>query len=221
MTAAGKINQSWLTVSIMLNSILVFAWSLTGCYSDYGLSTDDYDVVATFYDENVDYSSFKTYVMPDTIFHIIGEDGKDELGRDNDQLILSLIVQNMTALGYRRVTNPQVENPDVGIVIAASSTTTTEVYYSYAWGGYWGYPGYGYYYPPYWWGPAVTSYTSGTVFINMADPKAFSSDQKLLATVWLATINGLLEDTKANIRTRLASGINKAYEQSPYLKVAN
>jgi hypothetical protein len=109
----------------------------------------------------------------------------------------------------------------VGIIIAATSTTNTQVYYSYNWGGYWGYPGYGYYYPPYWWGPSVSTYTSGTVFINMADPTAFSPDQKLLGTVWLATISGLLDDSKSNIRTRLERAVNKAYEQSPYLKTSN
>jgi len=221
MLAVVKRNK-WL-VSGLLISLLTVAVSLswTGCYSDYGLATTDYDVVATFYDENIDYSSFKTYVMLDTIFHIVGEDEKDDLGRDHDQFVLSLVVQNMQALGYRRITNPQIEDPDVGIIIAASSSTNTQVYYNYSWGGYWGYPGYGYYYPPYWWGPTVTQYKSGTVFINMADPKAYDPDQKLLATVWLATINGLLEDTRSNISARLENGINKAFSQSPYLKSSN
>jgi hypothetical protein len=200
---------------------ILFSALAISCYDNYELSTDDYDVVATFYDEKIDYSAFKTYVMLDSIFHVVGEDEKDELGRDHDQLILSLVVQNMEDLGYRRITNPQIDDPDVGIIVAASSSKNIQVYYNYPWGGYWGYPGYGYTYPPYWWGPTVTEYSSGTVFINMADAKSFDPDQKLLATVWLAAINGLLDDTKSNTSTRLEREINQAYAQSPYLKTIN
>ena len=55
----------------------------------------------------------------------------------------------------------------------------------------------------------------------MADPDEFDKDQKLLATVWLGVINGLLEDTKSNIRDRLERDVNQAYIQSPYLGTSN
>jgi len=191
---------------------------LYGCYNDHGLSTSDYDVVATYYKETLDYSSFKTYFMPDTIIHIVEQGEEDLLSRDNDALILSLVEENMAKLGYRRIT---VSGSDLGVIIAATSSTNLQVYYNYSWGGYWGYPGYGYYYPPYWWGPTVEGYRSGTVFINMADPNEYDNDQKLLATVWLGVINGLLEGTKSNIRDRLTREINQAYTQSPYLGTSN
>ncbi len=212
-----KVFNRYILLSLMGFLIIM----LYGCYNDYGLTTAEYDVVATYYKENLDYSSFKSYTMPDTIIHIVQEGEEDELGRDNDALILSLVVENMAALGYRRITNPQVDDPDLGIIIAATSSTNIQVYYNYSWGGYWGYPGYGYYYPPYWWGPTVDGYKSGTVFINMADPYEFDQDQKLLATVWLGVINGLLEDTKSNIRDRLTKDINQAYTQSSYLGTSN
>jgi hypothetical protein len=214
-------HMNFLSRFIVVPLLGLFIILLNGCYSDHGLATDEYDVVATYYKENLDYTSFKTYTMPDTIVHIVDEGEEDELGRANDQLILSLVAENMQALGYRRITNPQVEKPDLGIVIAATSATNLQVYYNYSWGGYWGYPGYGYYYPPYWWGPTVEEYRTGTVFINMADPDEFDQDQKLLATVWLGVINGLLEDTKSNIRDRLTRDINQAYTQSPYLGTSN
>ncbi len=203
---------------ILLLVMGLFVLTLAGCYNDYGLSTSEYDVVATYYKEDLNYSSFKTYFMPDTIIHIVEEGEEDELGRSNDQLILSLVEENMTNLGYRRIT---VSGADLGIILAATSSTNLQVYYNYSWGGYWGYPGYGYYYPPYWGGPTVEGYRTGTVFINMADPNEYDENQKLLATVWLGVINGLLEDTKSNIRDRLTRDINQAYTQSPYLGTSN
>lgn len=211
-------NKNILRRHLLVSLLGLFIVFFNGCYNDYGLSTSEYDVVATYYKETVDYSGFKTYFMPDTIIHIVGEGEEDQLGRDNDQLVLSLVAENMASLGYTRVT---VSGADLGIVLAATSTTNLQVYYNYPMGGYWGYPGYGYYYPPYWGWATVDGYRTGTVFINMADPKEYDPDQKILATVWLGMINGLLEDTKSNIRDRLTRDVNQAFTQSPYLGTSN
>jgi hypothetical protein len=47
----------------------------------------------------------------------------------------------------------------------------------------------------------------------MLDAKA--TEQK--DALWVAAINGILEDTSAGISTRINNSINQAFTQSPYL----
>ena len=50
------------------------AFAINSCYTDYGLTTSDYDVVLTRYNKETDFASFRTYALPDTIFHIVGDE---------------------------------------------------------------------------------------------------------------------------------------------------
>ena len=215
-----KKNQiRYISITLLVGMVLILA----ACYSDYGLSTKDYDVVATAYKKDNDFSKYKTYSMTDEIVHI-GEDGEPVDGPgDYDQLIIDQVVSNMAAIGYRRETNPAVNPPDIAIVIAITTSTNIQSYYSYNWGGYWGgYYGWGYggyYYPPYWWGGTVVVYQTGTVIIDMIEPT--EGDNPIYGSVWFATINGLLDDTPANVRSRLVTEIDQAFNQSPYLRTSN
>lgn len=103
--------------------------------------------------------------------------------------------------------------PDVLVTPAAMSTTTFFYSYWYDWwyggwyGGYWGW-----YYPPYY---TVSSYTTGSVIITMADPNLESAINKS-PTIWISAANGLV--TGYNDVDRVVTAINQAFVQSPYLK---
>jgi hypothetical protein len=42
---------------------------------------------------------------------------------------------------------------------------------------------------------------------------------KILGAVWSGTLNGVLDDTEPSKLTRTLTGIDKMFDQSPYLKL--
>lgn len=188
---------------------LAFAGMLMGCYPDGADYTEELDIVYSNYDENYDFQSKGTYSMPDEIVKLTGDedDPIDFVGDQYAGPILDQIEENMSALGWTRVT----ENADVELV-AATWTTTTIYYYG---GGYWCWynPYYcgGWYYPY----PVASSYTSGTLVMTMVDPNMESADGRIRA-IWTGAINGLLSDVYSS--SRVENGVNQAFKQSPYLK---
>ncbi len=205
--------------SLIIGSLLLAALLLTftSCYSDYGLSTADYDTIITLFDNNANFKK-PTYAMPDTVVHFVEEGEEDDIDRSKDALILQTIENNMTKLGYERVPVDTSANAP-GFVMLVGVTVTDNygsVYYP-GWGywggwGWWGgYPGWGY--PG---GSVIYSYTTGTIFMTMLDPeKTISEDQKFGA-VWLARINGVVSSS-LNTSARITQKINDAFNQSPYL----
>jgi hypothetical protein len=117
----------------------------------------------------------------------------------------------MEKLGWDKI---DIENgPDVLVTPSVMSSTTYYYSYWYNWwyGGYYG--GYwGWYYPPYY---TVSSYTTGSLIITMADPNVESVINQSPA-VWVSAANGLV--TGYNDVDRVVTAINQAFVQSPYLK---
>ncbi len=208
----------------------------TGCYPDKIDYVEEYDVAATLYDEAADFGSYTTFTVIDTIIHMT-EDGKDDpnLGRDHDEFIVDLVRQNMRDLGYTEIENPDsLTRPDLILFCEALSNENFSYYYWGYWGWYpgWGwwypysvdsqsyyYPGWGYpWYPSYPWYPGyVTSYTTGTLMIEMADSEKFDPEDRTLGFVWTGLADGLLVKSN-NTQSRLEKQINQMFEQSTYLQ---
>ena len=197
----------------------VRAWALAGVIAGLGLvaglsctpgseiTASESDVVATTHDKAFDFGAVTTYALSDSIVHIT-DGASDLLSRNYDAQILSLVTDNLDALGWAAVVDPSTA--DVVVLISATATANFSYYYSY-WG--WYYPGYC---PGCYWGyPTATySYTTGTLLIQMFHPE--DTDTKV-AGLWIAALNGVLDDSAANKQTRLTRGINQAFDQSPYL----
>ncbi len=148
--------------------------------------------------------------MPDSVLKI-GTGGILEPNNgSNDALILSELSKQMQAYGYTLVDDSANVSLKVGVT---SSTTVT--YYPGWWGGY-----YGWYYPYYGYGGYSYSYTTGSLFITMIDNAKFNEQEQNIGAVWNAAMNGVLDSTTpAELRTRIVNGIDKMFEQSPYLKI--
>jgi hypothetical protein len=194
--------------------LLLSAWAF-GCYPGGVEFVEDLDTTFTTYDKNYSFQTKDTYSLPDEIVVDV------EIDRNGDttyvymkpayaQPILAQIESNMSKLGWTKV--ELSSNPDVILTPAAIATTTVFYSYWYDWwyGGY--YPGWGWYYPPYY---QVSSYTTGTVLITMADPNVNNPIERSKA-VWIARMNGLLTGTYD--LDRAIKGIDQAFAQSPYLK---
>jgi hypothetical protein len=200
-----------------LSIIILFMLILAACYPDGPDYVEDLDVVYTTHDQEYDFDAKTTFAMPDVI--VIGvelTEGDTVLEFMNPLYstpILEAIQQNMETYGWTRVDVD--ENPDLLLTPGGVSSTTYYYSYWYDWwyGGYWGW--YGWYYPPYY---TVSSYTTGTLLLVLADPKqASDSPINRSPALWLAAANGLL--TYGYDLSRVSHGINQAFSQSEYLDI--
>jgi hypothetical protein len=219
------------TISILAGGIILLL-AMWGCYPDKIDYVDEYDVAATLYDQSVDFSSFETFTVIDTIIHLT-DNGEDDpnLSRDHDDFILGLIRQNMSDKGYTELSSPDSTHaPDVVLLVQALSSD----FYSYYYGGYWDwYPGWGWWYPGYpsypgypgypWypsypWSPGyVSSYTTGTLMIGMLEPDTYDPEESTVDFIWTGLVDGLLVKNSSNTQSRLEKQINQLFTQSPYL----
>lgn len=212
-------------------ALLGFLFLLNGCYPNGGEEVEDFDLVATTYDQNFNFAGVRTYYIIDSLVNITEPEnrtsGLSGLSRTQDNLIIDQVVSNLNSLGYTRITtlDPAVK-PDVLVTTAAWSATNTNYYYDY-WMDYWGwwggwdpwYPSYGYgsgYYP--YSTVRSVSYSTGSVIIEMSDPNAPPTTNSRFPMVWTASLNGLLSGSNANDQARLTNAINQAFRQSPYLQ---
>lgn len=199
--------------------VALVALLLQGCYPAGPEYVEDLDVVYTTYDKEYDFQAANTYAMPDKIVVDVEIDNGDTTYVYMKPVfatpILNAIRTEMTSNGWNEVL-PQ--NADVIITPAALSSTTYFYSYWYDWwygyggwyGGYWGW-----YYPPYY---TVSSYTTGSLVLVMADPSAADdSPINRSPAIWSAVANGLY--TGSYDVSRVENGIEQAFKQSPYLKI--
>jgi hypothetical protein len=188
------------------------------CTPGSDITAAESDVVVTAYDNQFNFGSVKYYAMPDSMFQITSdpdESKTSDLPYQTQLQIMNLVEQNFTARGYERVDTNATPAPDFVVILAEQKVTNYNLYSYYPW-----YPWYGYwwYYPP----TVGVSYafTLGTLFIQMGEVEANPDpDQASTKTAyWYAAMNGILDDTQANLEARFTDSINQAFTQSPYLK---
>jgi len=169
-------------------------------------------VIYTKYDTSINFKQYKTFSIVDSIAYISPTDSGKFLDA-NAQAVLNQISRNMTSRGYALVNKEQ--DPDLGINVAAIKNVNIQVYYP---GWYWGYPAYfppwywegqDYYYPYY---PVyVTSYSTGTLLIDLVDLKNITPDGKMYIR-WNVYIRALM--TNDHTLNQLTESIDQAFRQT-------
>jgi hypothetical protein len=200
----------WVRVSLLSTLILGSMILLQACFPYGPEDIEDFDIVGTFYDENVNFSTYKTYAMPDTIAHVDNSGVVTRTG-DYDALVLDQVAANMGAIGYTRVDHASDADMLLTIAVAKEGYDTGN---RYDYGDYYGdsynsYGSGGYYNTG-----SEYQMETGTVLMNLADHKDSSGTAKPL---WLGLINGITEQSFTNTSRRLIELINQAFVQSPYL----
>jgi hypothetical protein len=196
---------------------------LDGCYPNNSISLSESDVTITRFNDSADFQSLKTYYMPNEVIPI-RTDTSDRTPIPEEDLILSLIQQNLDKYGWIRIAEGDTtQTPDVVVITYAWMVTSTSV--GWFWPG-WGVPGWGW---GGWWGgwfpptfppvPVVTQSSTGTVLTDMFNPNDYEviGNDTLGRIYWEGALHGVL--TSSNINSRLTTGINQQYTQSPYLKL--
>jgi hypothetical protein len=215
---------AWCLAALLVTGAL---FGLTSCSLDSGFNTiEDFDVVVTLYTPGLDYSQFTTYAMPDSIAYLGYDPEEDDPpDRNYDDLILELVEENLAALNYVRVTDPEAPAPDLAVLVSITDQDWA-AWVGYPWWGYWGWypgypgwgwgPGYGWYYPPcYYCGGSVYEFTTGTVIMDMLDFLQPPIEDEI-PVLWSGALNGII-DEGSNQQQRITDGINQAFDQSPYL----
>jgi hypothetical protein len=197
---------------------------LGSCTPETGLQTaEDYDVVVTLYDKEADYGSIRTYLMPDSIVHIDDPQNPGEpLTREYDELILERVEYNLQAIGYRKETDPEENDPDIIVMVSATTAQWTALNYSWlprwGWWGQWpGATGDWYFQSPYYSGGSVYSFSTGTLLVDMGDIRDNDGDPEDMDGIWTAAMSGVVTGESAEAPQRLVDFIDRAFNQSPYL----
>ncbi len=207
--------------SSILVLLLAVGLMMAGCEPEDSVYVEDLDLVVTNYNPDFNFKAQKTYAMPDSVVLINGQDydGSTEYAKPTYATpILDAIKKNMANNGWTLVN----KNASPYVIILPSVSQTTNIFYTYSY-AYWGwyYPGYsggwGWYYPGYYYPPTVSSYKTGSLFLQMTHPGDTSASD-LLPVEWICIVNGLMEGSTTSIQARITTGINQAFKQSPYLK---
>lgn len=175
--------------------------------------------VLTLYDTNIDFGSYASFHIPDSI-GVVSDDASQpkHQGGSDAQQITSKIRGILTSRGYSHV-GKNVAELGVNVTIIHQ---LTDVYSSYNAGYWWGYDGYwggaywGYATSPYYYGYYYDyTYESGSLLIEMVDLKNAASNNKL-KIIWNAEIGDIYA---ANIDVVSSlKYVQEAFDQSAYLK---
>ena len=216
----GAVRSRPLILALTGIGALLLLWS---CTPDSGFNTvSDYDTVVTHYDPDVNFQTFSSYYLADSVVYITDPEDTSTIERDEEieQLILDAVAANMDAYGYNRIVEPEEGNPpDIFVPVAVTTTEWVGMYYPYyPWWGWdpW-YPGWGPGYPGYY-PPVVYTYSTGTIFFDLWDFKDPYIETETFPILWTATINGLLQEDRAATEKRIEENINQAFKQSWYLE---
>ncbi|TAM98778.1 MAG: DUF4136 domain-containing protein [Chitinophagaceae bacterium] len=181
------------------------------------LSNEESRIYITNRDSTANFKSYKTFSIVDSVAVIQNNQMAGMELTSGDAQLLQLITAQMAQRGYVLVNKDQ--NPDLGInVTYIANTYTNVVQYPYDWWntpgyfdpGYWGYGGYGYYFPPTF---GIYQTNENYMTVDLIDLKNASQDQKLNA-VWNATLKGEQVLNPGNY----PSEVKAIFDQSPYLQ---
>src|SRR6478735_3128643 len=155
--------MSFMSLTFKLTLVGITALLITSCYPYKPTYVNHYDIVATNYNKNFDFSTNKNYHLPTKIVKISNTsnpqpgDDVEYVNASTTTLILNQIRTNMNNNGW---TETDSLNSKVTILPVAFENVQVVQYYNpwyWGWYGYgWGYPGY---YPGY--GYSTTTYKTG------------------------------------------------------------
>jgi hypothetical protein len=192
---------------------------LSSCTKDplSNLTEEESRIYITNRNSTADFSSYKTYSIPDSVYVIDNNNFRGGQATTWDLQALAAVRSALESRGYVRVSRTQ--SPDLGINVSRLYNTSTNVVdLQNYWGGYggyydpyyWGYGGYGYGYPSSY---ALVESTEAMVSVEILDLKNASANQTI-NVIW----NGLIRGTGVFTNNAVTTGVQALFEQSPYLK---
>jgi hypothetical protein len=208
---------------MILSAIAVSALLISSCRKEplNDMTEEESRIYVTNYNDTADFTSYKTFSIVDSVAVISNRtDDKKEL-TEYDVKLLNSLKTSLQGRGYTLV--DKAAKPDLAVNVSRIDNTTTSIGYDpgywagypgYWDSGYWGYPGYDYWFPSYY---SVFRTREKSVVVDLLDLKnAPHADNKLNA-VWNAMLRGTGVWNSANIESMVKAVI----DQSTYLKASN
>lgn len=187
------------------------------CEKNPDMSELDADLaVYTDYDSSVDFGTYKTYFLPDSILEA-GSHKATYWKDDNAMKIIKAVETEMNARGYERITDPEKKDEaELGIQLSYINESYQIVSGGYFGGwwdyGYWG-PWWGGWYYPY---PVTYNYNTNTLVMEMVDLTG-DSESKNIPVIWYSNASGAQYSGMYNLQL-LVNSVGQAFKQSEYIK---
>lgn len=208
-----------------MKKILFFsalALLVAACHKEpYPQDADNEYLVYTSPSKDVNFASFKTFDLADSLL-IIGQSDKPVYSQSDEALALIQAVRtNLENYGY--IYTPS--NPDADLGVQMTYIIKTERYVKYYNDPYWwlDYPGYwpsgywgnwtGFYYPY----PVTYTYTTNALVTDMVDLTGEEKEGTPLEVVWTSYIGGPAGSSVKSDVNRMKASIDQAFAQSAYL----
>lgn len=204
--------------NLKLATLLACAVILFGCTKEplNNLTEEESRIYVTNADTTVNFSTFKTYSISDSVVVLDNGQAYKDL-KPPDQAYIDAVNKYMQQRGYAKVSKEN--NPDIGIDVNRIYNTSTG-YYNYDdywdyYGGYWdpyywGYGGYGYYIPTSY---GIYQITEGAMSIDMLDLK-HAAEKNKIDVIW----NGLIRGEGIFNSSVAEPAVKALFNQSTYLQ---
>jgi len=210
-------NRFLKTAALLLTTLSV---GLVACDRDPvdDLSPEDSQVFITNHDRTVNFATFKTFAIVDSVTILSNERDARPSATSRDLALIARIAENLRNRGYVQVA--RTEKPDLGLNVSIISNTYVGVvnnnpygggYGGGNWGG--GFGG-GFYYPPSYSYYQVSDNYWYTEAIDLKNPVTGQGGQPQLKVIWNAEIRGDgIFDTVSTNRI-----VDAVFAQSDYFK---
>jgi len=190
------------------------------CHANDLLSPGLTGAVVTVVDNGPALQAARSFFIPDTVIDLARS--VHDIGHQSDSAIVDTIRQNLIDLGWHDASTDAVPDPDVIVLVGASTRIQTGWFYT-DWYSSWGYLPY--------FGPATASwgwgvpgaavpyaFPAGTLLITMLDRRNFDTARQRVPLLWAAAIDGVI-GTQEGTLERATLGIDQAFAQSDYLRI--
>lgn len=205
---------------ILLISAVILA--AVACHKEPYTDSDNEYLVYTTPGKDVNFTSYKTFDLADSLL-VIGQSEKPEYSQsDNALALIQAVRTNMEKMGY--IYTPSNPNADLGIQM--TFVVKTERYVQYYNDPYWwlDYPGY---WSPGFWGnytgfyyryPVSYTYSTNSLMIDMVDLTTPKTGNEALEVIWSAFLGGPAGFGPVSDLNKMKTSIDQAFAQSSYLK---
>jgi hypothetical protein len=213
--------------------MLVPALGLFGALT--GLGCDDSNdvvvptinsAVAVFKDSSFDFTTLRTFSMPDTIVHLfpLGE-AAQAVTRQFDRVAINQVRQDLRARGYVEITNASIR-PDFVVLVGATATPNYNAFVGYPWFTFWGfYRGWAWFSPGFstTWGiiypwfsvVGITSFDRGTLIVDLIPTASVNTTTRTIRSAWTGVAASLLNGSITSVT--VSAAVDRMFQLSPYL----
>jgi hypothetical protein len=216
---AQKILNMKRKILLQLTPVAALLVLLSSCYKDplKNLTEDESRIYITNYDTTASFSSYRTFSIADSVASISNRGVLAKSMSSADSQYVNAVANALTQRRFIRVGRNQ--QPDLGVTVSRINSSYTQIvnygdygYYGSYWDPYyWGYPGYGYYFPTYY---GVYNVNEEAIAIDIVDLKNAGTSHQL-KDVWSALIRGSGIDNLPTIQSQ----VDQLFNQSPYFRV--